>query len=76
VPRRNRSWALWVDSDIVLTQEILKTLWDAADKVARPIMCGVYFISKQMEGSLMQPMPCIFNETEINMKLNMFIHCL
>ena len=56
-------WALWIDSDIELTQQILKTLWDAADKVARPIMCGVYFISKQSEGSLMQPMPCIFNET-------------
>jgi hypothetical protein len=55
-------WALWVDSDIVLTQEMLKTLWDTADKVARPVVSGVYFISKQMEGSLMQPMPCVFNE--------------
>ncbi len=56
-------WSLWVDSDIVLTQDMLKTLWDTADKVARPVVSGVYFISKQMEGSLMQPMPCVFNET-------------
>jgi GT2 family glycosyltransferase len=56
-------WALWVDSDIVLTKEMLKTLWDTADKHVRPVVSGVYFISKNMEGSLMQPMPCIFNET-------------
>ena len=56
-------WALWVDSDIVLTKEMLKTLWDTADKMVRPVVSGVYFVSKNMEGSLMQPMPCIFNET-------------
>jgi len=50
----NTDWALWVDSDIVLTKEMLKTLWDTADKVARPVVSGVYFISKNMEGSLMQ----------------------
>jgi len=59
----NTDWALWVDSDIVLTQDMLKTLWDTADKHTRPIVSGVYFISKQMENSLMQPMPCVFNET-------------
>ena len=56
-------WILWVDSDIVLTFDVLKTLWDTADKVSRPVVSGVYFISKQMEGSLMQPMPVLFNET-------------
>jgi hypothetical protein len=56
-------WALWVDSDIVLTKEMLKTLWDTADKMVRPVVSGVYFISKNMENSLMQPMPCLFNET-------------
>ncbi len=55
-------WSLWVDSDIVLTKEVLKTLWDTADKNARPIVSGVYFISKQNEGSLMMPMPVLFNE--------------
>lgn len=55
-------WLLWVDSDIVLTQDVLKKLWNAADKIARPVVCGVYFISKQMEQSVMQPMPAVFNE--------------
>ena len=57
-------WALWVDSDIVLTKEVVKILWDTADKIARPVVSGVYFISKQMENSLMQPMPAIFDEGE------------
>ena len=34
-------WALWVDSDIVLTKEMLKTLWDTADKMVRPVVSGV-----------------------------------
>ena len=56
-------WALWVDSDIVLTQDVLKKLWDTADKLVRPVVTGVYFISKENEQALMQPMPCIFNES-------------
>jgi hypothetical protein len=55
-------WALWVDSDIVLTKEVVKALWDTADKIARPVVSGVYFISKQMENTLMQPMPAVFME--------------
>ena len=68
-------WALWIDSDIVLTKEHLKTLWDTADKIARPIICGVYFISKAMESSLMQPMPCVFNETGNEYEIN-YLHPL
>lgn len=56
-------WLLWVDSDIVLTLDLLEMLWKTADKVQRPVVSGVYFISKQMESSLMQPMPALFNET-------------
>jgi len=56
-------WLLWVDSDIVLTLDILELLWNTADKIARPVVSGVYFISKQMESSLMQPMPALFDET-------------
>jgi hypothetical protein len=55
-------WLLWVDSDIVLTSDVLKMLWDSADKISKPVMCGVYFISKETESSLMMPMPAIFNE--------------
>jgi hypothetical protein len=68
-------WLLWVDSDIVLTLDVLEMLWKTADKVARPVVSGVYFISKQMESSLMQPMPALFNETgdEFNIR---YIHPL
>lgn len=58
----NTDWSLWIDSDIVLTKEVLKILWDTADKVVRPIVSGVYFISKQNEGTLMMPMPVLFND--------------
>jgi hypothetical protein len=68
-------WALWVDSDIVLTQEMLKTLWQTADKAFCPVVSGVYFVSKQMEGSLMSPMPCIFNETDDKYKIQ-YLHPL
>jgi GT2 family glycosyltransferase len=53
-------WILWVDSDIHLTTDVLKKVWDAADKFHRPIVSGVYFISKENEGSVMRPFPCIF----------------
>ena len=55
-------WLLWVDSDIVLTADVLGMLWKIADKNTKPVVCGTYFISKQMESSLMQPMPALFNE--------------
>jgi len=55
-------WLLWVDSDIVLTKEVLKTLWDAADKVSRPVVSGVYFVWKDTVGNLPVPMPTIFKE--------------
>jgi hypothetical protein len=55
-------WLLWVDSDIVLTLDVLEMLWKVADKDKKPVVSGVYFISKQMESSLMQPMPALFNE--------------
>ena len=31
-------WLLWVDSDVVLTKEVLKLLWETADKVSRPVV--------------------------------------
>lgn len=55
-------WLLWVDSDIVLDEKILKMLWDVADKHTHPVVCGVYFISKQNESPVMQPMPAVFND--------------
>lgn len=57
-------WLLWVDSDIVIDQNILKMLWDVADKHTHPVVCGVYFISKQNESPVMQPMPAVFNDID------------
>jgi hypothetical protein len=61
---KNTDWLLWVDSDIVLTPEVFKMIWDAADKVSKPIVTGTYFISKENEQSMMAPFPCLFTETE------------
>jgi len=41
-------WLLWVDSDIVIDHNILKMLWDVADKKTKPIVTGTYFVSKEM----------------------------
>lgn len=59
----NSEWLLWVDSDIVINTTALKMLWDIADKKNRPVVAGVYFVSKENEQSLMEPMPAIYKET-------------
>ena len=56
-------WLLWVDSDIILHPGILKILWDSADKLSKPVVTGLYYVSKQNEQSLMEPFPAIFKET-------------
>jgi GT2 family glycosyltransferase len=55
-------WLLWVDSDIVLTPQVFKMVWDAADKISKPVVCGTYFVSKENERSLMEPFPTLFKE--------------
>jgi hypothetical protein len=55
-------WLLWVDSDIVLTLDVMQKLWQTADKHHRPVVSGVYFISKENEGTLMKPYPVLFND--------------
>jgi GT2 family glycosyltransferase len=57
-------WILWVDSDIVVDIHIVAQLMEAADAKERPIVSGVYFISKESEGTLGNPMPALF--TEVN----------
>ena len=57
-------WLLWVDSDVVLTADVLKKLWDTANKVIKPVVSGIYFISKQDEGTLTYPLPQIFNDVD------------
>ena len=57
-------WVLWVDSDIQLTDEALKLVWESADPINRPVVTGTYFISKENERSLMAPYPAVFNWVE------------
>lgn len=57
-------WLLWVDSDIVITPKILEMLSNVLKNDNIEIVSGVYFISKQTESSLMQPMPCIFTDID------------
>jgi len=57
-------WILWVDSDIVLTEDALQKVWSAASAAERPVVTGTYFISKENERSLMAPYPAIFNWVE------------
>lgn len=55
-------WLLWVDSDIVLTPEAFKLIWDVADKDTKPVVTGIYFVSKENEKTLMEPFPALFKE--------------
>jgi hypothetical protein len=49
-------------------------IWKTADKIARPVVSGVYFISKENEGSLMRPFPALFhNVSEFEIR---FVHPL
>ena len=55
-------WLLWIDSDIVITPDALKLVWNSADKIAKPVVSGTYFVSKENERTLMQPFPALFKE--------------
>lgn len=68
-------WVLWVDSDIVITLDALKLLWDSADKFEKPVVTGTYFISKETERSLMMPFPALFKEVDSKHEIE-FIHPL
>lgn len=59
-------WILWVDSDVVISVDTFKLLWDNKDVTERPILTGVYFTTDQPEESLMTPMPTLFNFVESN----------
>lgn len=57
-------WLLWIDSDVVVTEDIVKKMWDAADKEKYPVICGVYFISTSPNLPLMNSFPCIIKANE------------
>jgi hypothetical protein len=54
-------WLLWVDSDVVISPEKFKLLWDNKDAEKRPLITGVYFTTDNPEEPLMIPMPTIFS---------------
>jgi hypothetical protein len=53
-------WLLWVDSDVVISPETFKLLWDNRDVEKRPILSGVYFTTDHPEEPLMEPLPTLF----------------
>lgn len=53
-------WILWVDSDVVVTPEAFRMLWEARDAVDRPLVTGVYFTTDKPEESLMVPYPTLY----------------
>ncbi len=57
-------WLLWVDSDVVINADIWKLLHNTADSKTRPMVSGIYFISKNTDGSLPIPMPVIFDDVD------------
>ena len=54
-------WLLWVDSDVVISPDTFRLLWDNKDVEERPILSGVYFTTDQPEETLMTPMPTLFD---------------
>jgi hypothetical protein len=69
------NWVLWLDSDIELTDKALRLLWNEVDPTTKPVVSGVYFISKENEQSLMTPYPAIFTWTDDFNKIG-YIHPL
>lgn len=68
-------WLLWIDSDVVLTHDILTKLWNARDEKTRPLVTGVYMVTKMNEQSMMQPLPDLFIDTDDNFTIQ-FLHPL
>ena len=56
-------WLLWVDSDVVISPETFRLLWDNKDAKERPLISGVYFTTDNPEEPLMVPMPTVFSFT-------------
>jgi glycosyltransferase involved in cell wall biosynthesis len=56
-------WLLWVDSDIVISPEKFRLLWDNKDAKERPLISGVYFTTDNPEEPLMIPMPTVYSFT-------------
>jgi len=53
-------WLLWVDSDVVISPETFRLLWNNKDRLVKPMITGVYFTSDNPEEPLMIPLPTLF----------------
>ncbi len=62
--KTDTEWLLWVDSDVVISPDTFKLLWESKDAEKRPIVTGVYFTTDTPEEPLMIPMPTVFNFTD------------
>jgi len=61
----NVDWMLWLDSDVVVTPQVVADLWAIADKDKAPVVSGVYFTFWRPEGtSVPTPVPTIFQKDE------------
>ena len=58
--KTDHEWLLWVDSDVVISPNTFRLLWDNKDAKERPMLTGVYFTTDNPEEPLMIPMPTIF----------------
>ena len=59
--KTDTEWLLWVDSDVVISPDKFKLLWESKDAKERPIVTGVYFTTDTPEEPLMIPMPTVFD---------------
>ena len=59
--KTGHEWLLWVDSDVVISPEKFKLLWDNKDAEKRPLVTGVYFTTDNPEEPLMVPMPTVYS---------------
>jgi hypothetical protein len=57
-------WLLWVDSDVVISVDKFKLLWDSKNAEKHPIVTGVYFTTDTPEDPLMIPLPTVFEFAE------------
>lgn len=58
--QKDVDWLLWVDSDVVLNISIFNSLINSIDEEERPIVSGVYYISYNRNGTMMNPVPAVF----------------
>lgn len=64
--KTDTEWLLWVDSDVVISPDKFKLLWDNKDAKERPMVTGVYFTTDTPEEPLMVPMPTVFDFVDDN----------